>query len=126
RARSARRRESVAGTGFPGMDIALETATFDPDSHFLFWKPGGVPWREPAGMAWRLDPGDDLLLNAHLRPTGKVEEVQPWIGIYFTREAPTRFPMLIQLEHDGALDIPAGERDFVVSDEFRMPVDADV
>jgi len=126
RARSARRRESAAGTGFPGMDVTLETETFDPDSHFLFWKPGGVPWREPAGMAWRLDPGDDLILNAHLRPTGKVEAVQPSIGIYLTREAPSKFPMLIQLEHDGALDIPPGERDFVVTDEFRMPVDADV
>ncbi len=34
--------------------------------------------------------------------------------------------MLIQLEHDGALDIPAGDRDFAVSDDFRLPVDADV
>jgi Flp pilus assembly protein TadD len=29
---------------------------------------------------------------------------------------------LLQMENDGALDIPAGARDFVVSDEFTLPV----
>jgi len=33
--------------------------------------------------------------------------------------------MLIELQNDEALDIPAGARDFVVSDSFRLPVDAD-
>jgi tetratricopeptide (TPR) repeat protein len=126
RARTARLRERAVGDGFPGMDVALESETFDPDSHFLFWKPGGTPWREPAGMAWRLDPGNDLVLNVHFRPTGKPEQVQPSIGIYFTREAPSKYPMLLQLEHDGALDIPAGDRDFVVTDELRLPVDVEV
>src|SRR5262249_36945017 len=84
RARSARRRETSPGDGFAGMDVTLESESFDPDSHFLFWKPGGRPWIEPAGMAWRLDPGDDLVLNIHLRPSGKPEPVQPSVGLYFT------------------------------------------
>ena len=40
--------------------------------------------------------------------------------------SPARFPMLVQLERDGALDIPAGTKDFVVTDEFQLPVDVDV
>jgi len=32
----------------------------------------------------------------------------------------------MQLEHDGALQIPAGDADFVISDEFRLPLDVDV
>jgi Tfp pilus assembly protein PilF len=126
RSRSARHQESVAGEGFAGMDLAIESATFDPDGHFLFWKPGGTPQVEPAGMAWRLDPGNDLVLNVHMQPTGKPEAVQPSIGLYFSDSAQTKYPMLIQLEADGALHIPAGARDFVVSDDFRFPVDADV
>lgn len=126
RSRSAGRREKTAGEGFPGMDVTLEAGAFDPDSHFLFWKPGGTPWREPPGMAWRLDPGNDLVLNVHLHPTGKPESVQPSVGLYFTHEAPSKFPMLIQLENDGALDIPPGERDFLVTDDFRLPMDVDV
>jgi tetratricopeptide (TPR) repeat protein len=33
--------------------------------------------------------------------------------------------MLLQLEHDGAIDIPPGKKDFVITDEFTMPVDVD-
>jgi len=126
RSRSLRDREKVRGEGFPGMDLTIASDTFDPDSHFLFWKPGAAPSEEPAGMSWRLDPGNDLILNLHLRPSGKVETVQPSIGLYFTREPQASYPMLIQLEHDGALDIPPGDADFLVSDDFRLPLDADL
>jgi Flp pilus assembly protein TadD len=124
RSRSARMQEKTQG-GFPGMDLNIESDTFDPDSHFLFWKPGGTPWVEPAGMAWRADPGADLVLNVHMQPTGKPELVQPSIGLYFTDEPATKFPMLLQLEHDGALDIPPGDADFPVSDDFVAPMDMD-
>lgn len=126
RGRSARVQEKTPGAGFPGMDLNIESDTFDPDSHFLFWKPGGVPWVEPEGMAWRADPGSDLVLNVHMQPTGKPELVQPSVGLYFADRPGTRFPMLVQLEHDGALDIPPGARDFAVSDDFTVPMDLDV
>jgi Flp pilus assembly protein TadD len=108
--------------GFAGMDLQIASDRFDPDSHFLFWKPGTPPSWEPSDMPWRLEPGADLVLNAHLRPSGKPESVQPSLGIYFTDTPPTRFPMLLQLEHDGALDIPAGATDFTVHDELVLPV----
>ena len=54
-----------------GMDLNVEEETFDPDGHFLSWKPGSRPVVEPDGMAWRADPGMDLILNVHLRPSGK-------------------------------------------------------
>ena len=126
RTRSARTQEKTLGAGFPGMDLSIEADTFDPDSHFLFWKPGGIPWEEPDGMAWRADSTIDLVLNVHMLPTGKPELVQPSIGLYFTGHPGTKFPMLVQLERDGALDIPAGDRDFKVSDDFTVPMDMDV
>jgi len=126
RTRSARMQEKTPGGGFGGMDLNIEADTFDPDSHFLFWKPGGAPWVEPDGMAWRADPATDLVLNVHMQPTGKPELVQPSVGLYFTDRPGTKFPMLVQLEHDGALDIPAGAKDFPVSDDFVAPMDMDV
>jgi Tfp pilus assembly protein PilF len=126
RARSTRHQETVAGEGFPGMDLTIETDTFDPDSHFLFWKPGGTPWVEPEGMAWRLDPGNDLVLNVHMQPSGKPEAVQPSVGLYFTDKPPAKNPMLVKLENDRALDIPPGAGNFLVSDDFRLPLDVDV
>jgi Flp pilus assembly protein TadD/mono/diheme cytochrome c family protein len=126
RSRTARTQEKTPGSGFSGMDLNIEADTFDPDSHFLFWKPGGIPWEEPDGMAWRADSSTDLILNVHMQPTGKPEMVQPSIGLYFTGHPGTKFPMLVQLEHDSELDIPAGARDFEVSDDFTVPMDMDV
>ncbi len=126
RTRSSRAREASPGDGFAGMDLSIEADTFEPDSHFLFWKPGSTPDVEPDGMAWRIDKGNDLVLNVHLQTTGKPETVQPTIGLYFTDKPQTKFPMLIQLEHDGNLDIPAGAKDFLVSDDFKLPLDVDV
>ncbi len=112
--------------GFPGMDLAIMRSPFDPDGNFLFWKPGSPPHVEPDGFAWRLEPGNELVLNVHMHPSGKPEEVRPSLALYFTDRPPSRFPLLVQLENDDALDIPAGARDFQVSDDFRLPLDADI
>jgi mono/diheme cytochrome c family protein len=125
RARSARRQESEPGAGFPGMNVKIVRNVFDFDTHFLFWKPGSIPWTEQDGFSWRLDPGNDLVLNAHMMTMGVPEEVKPSIGLYFTDKPPKYAPILIQLEHDGALNIPAGDADFVVTDKFTLPLDAD-
>lgn len=129
RTESLRKRDGEDGQpGFPGMDVITEASPndFDPDSHFLFWKPGSVLHPEPDDMSWRLDPGTDLVLNLHLQPTGKEEAVRAEVGIYFASHAPTRFPMLVQLEHDGAIDIPPGDRAFTITDDLTLPVDVDV
>lgn len=126
RARSARKNARVSDTGFAGMDLTLAETTFDPDSNFLAWKPGSAPVIEPDGMAWRANPGMDLILNVHLRPTGKSELVNPSIGLYFTDKPRTKYAMLIELEHDGAIDIPPGDRDYTVTDDFRTPLDLTV
>ena len=113
--------------GVPGMELDLDSGnTFDPDSHFLFWKPDTPVLVEPAGMPWRLDPGNDLILNMHLKPSGKPEVIDAQIGLYFTDKPPTTHPMLLQLDGDNQLDIPAGDRNFVVQDELRLPVDVEV
>jgi Flp pilus assembly protein TadD len=112
--------------GFAGMDLKIETAVLDPESHFLFWKPGSVVTQEPLGMAWQIEPGTDLVLNMHMQPSGKPEAVQPSLGLYFTKEAPRLRPLLVQLENDAALKIPPGDRHFAVSDTFTLPVNVDL
>jgi Flp pilus assembly protein TadD len=77
-------------------------------------------------MPWRLDPGNDLILNIHLKPSGKPETIDAQIGLYFTNDAPTKQPMLLALERDDELDIPAGDANFVVEDSLTLPVDVDV
>lgn len=126
RAQSARHMEPEPGAGFGGMEISLESEGFDPESHFLFWKPGSLPYVEPDDMALKIDPGTDLVLNLHLQPSGKQEPIQPSVGLYFTEKPATLHPMLLQIQNDHALDIPPGDAHFVVKSDFTLPVDVDV
>ena len=112
--------------GFSGMDLEIESDRFDPDAHFLFWKPGTPPAAESDGIPWRLDRGADLILNLHMRPDGKPEVVRPEVGLYFTDDPPTKLPMLLQLENDRALRIPPRDRQFVVTDDFKLPLDVEL
>ena len=123
---ASRQPEATPGAGFGGMEIRIDSRVFDPDSHLLFWKPGTIPAVEPEGMALRLDKGTDLVLNTHLQPSGKPEVIQPSIGLYFTPHAATKLPMLLQLENDEKLDIPAGRKDFLVTDDFTLPIDVEL
>jgi Flp pilus assembly protein TadD len=126
REESGRRLEKEPGAGFGGMELIIESEAFDPDSHFLFWKPGSPPYVEPDGMALRLDKNTDLVLNTHFQSSGKPELIQPTLGLYFTDKPATMHPMLLQLDNDRKLDIPPGEKNFLVSDDFTLPVDASV
>jgi tetratricopeptide (TPR) repeat protein len=126
RYRSSRRKEAEPGTGFGGMELQIDSEHFEPDSHFLFLKPGTVVTPFPDAMALQLNPGTDFVLNVHLQPSGKPEVIQPSIGIYFTDQPATLVPMLLQLDADQQLDIPPGDKNFVVSDTFTLPIDVDL
>ena len=126
REENGRRLEKEPGAGFAGMELIIESEAFDPDSHFLFWKPGSAPYVEPDGMALRLDKNTDLVLNTHFQASGKRELIQPTLGLYFTDKPATMHPILLQLDNDRMLDIPPGEKNFLVSDDFTLPVDASV
>ena len=67
-----------------------------------------------------LDPGTDLILNAHIMTMGMPMQAKPSIGLYFTDKPPSKFPLLIELERDSKLDIPAGARDFAVADDLHI------
>lgn len=109
--------------GFEGMETP--TSAMSPDGHFLSWQPGKRPSRNPPDMSWRLPPKTDLVLQMHLQPSGKPETLQSSIAFYFTDQPPTRFPSKIVLS-SYQIDIPAGESNYVVTDSFTLPIDADV
>ena len=123
--RSSRRRdERDAEPGFEGMDMGDSQA---PDGHLLGWSPGMAPFPGVDGQSWLLRPGTDLVLQLHLTPTGKREVVDPVVGLYFADRPPAAAALqLMRLDADHAIDIPAGEKRFVVSDAFELPIDLDV
>jgi Tfp pilus assembly protein PilF/mono/diheme cytochrome c family protein len=109
----------------PGYEGLIAHSAAAPDGYFLDWAPGHTPYVAPAGMAIPLQPASDLVLMLHLRPSGKPESVQASIALYFTDAAPTRVPALLRLTRQD-LDIPRGEKSFVVTSSYVLPVAVDL
>ena len=96
-----------------------------PEGQLLGWTPGQVPHTAPPGMSWRLEPSSDLVLQLHLQPTGKPEQLQVSVAFYFTDDPPTRTPLGLRLGSE-TIDIPAGDASYIVRDEYVLPVDIDL
>ncbi|MEQ1908654.1 MAG: tetratricopeptide repeat protein [Vicinamibacterales bacterium] len=109
----------------PGYTGLVANSAVYPDGHFLGWTPGQVPPLLPKGLAWRLQPNTDLVVELHMEPSGKEEAVQPTIGFYFGNDPPERTPAMLRLGRQN-IDIPAGQGTFVVTDSFVTPVDIEV
>ena len=108
----------------PGYEGVIPHTADYPDGHFLGWTPGQAP-PPSSDVAWTLTGGTDFVVQLHMRPTGRVEQIAPLIGLYFTDHRPTRTPAIVRLGRQN-LDIPAGASDYRVTDSFRLPVDAEV
>ena len=114
--------DADAGPGYSG--LILRSADY-PEGHFLGWTPGQVAPLLPKDLSWRLDPHADLVIETHMQPSGKPERVQPSVGLYFSDTPPTRTPAMLRLGRQ-TIDIPAGEKQYVVTDSYVLPVDVDV
>jgi tetratricopeptide (TPR) repeat protein len=106
-----------AGPGFGTMDGGQVMNVYG-------WTPGKVPVLEPEDTAWTLEPGADLVLLLHMIAGASNETVQPSIGLFFSDTPPTRTPISVKLESQ-AIDIPAGNANYVVEDSYVLPVDVD-
>jgi Flp pilus assembly protein TadD len=88
------------------------------------WSPGKVPVMEPADTAWVLHEGSDLVAQLHMVPGGTAQTVRPQVGLFFSATPPSRVPVVVKLESK-AIDIPAGEANYVVEDSYTLPVDVE-
>lgn len=118
RSHASRRRDAAEpGAGFGGMDMG---AAENPGGQFIGWTPGKLTTADER-LAWRLDPGSDLVVQLHMLPSGKQESVSMEVGLYFSSSPPTLHPVSLVLRNN-AIDIPAGDNDYVVEDDLVLPV----
>jgi hypothetical protein len=93
------------------------------------WAVGGMPEHLPEGLGIKIPKGSDLVLQSHLHPSGKKEQEQTVLGLYFSKTPPKRTLVSIQLPpffgFTAGLDIPAGEADYRLRDRFELPCDVD-
>ncbi|MCA9217143.1 MAG: tetratricopeptide repeat protein [Planctomycetales bacterium] len=118
-----RRLDEHDGTpGFEGMEAQ---GAESPDGHFISWQPGKVTKLAPQGTAWLLTPGTDLVLQMHMQPSGKPEQVQASVGFYFGTKPPSRFPVKLVLRST-EIDIPAGKANYEFETRYTLPTDVDL
>jgi mono/diheme cytochrome c family protein len=90
------------------------------------WAVGATPLPLPAGLAYRVPAGSNLILSTHFHPSGTAERERSVVGIYFADKKPDRSFTGVQLPPMfGALagvDIPAGDKRYEKSDSFVLPV----
>ena len=86
------------------------------------WAPGVVPRFVPDGVGRYLAKGSDMVLQVHYHPSGKEETDQSEVAIYFARKPVTRVLAGIAVEN-WHIDMPAGEKDFKLTAEYKLPVD---
>ena len=108
----------------PGFDGGGGRDAMFPDGHFLGWTPGQVPHMLD-DTAWRLEAGSDLVVEVHMMPTGKPERIQVSVGLFFTDEPRLPAPYMVRLGRQ-SIDIPAGTRDYSVTDSYVLPVDVEL
>ncbi|HEV8543346.1 MAG TPA: tetratricopeptide repeat protein [Verrucomicrobiae bacterium] len=116
---ACRRLEARDGRpGFDGMSVPAEM----PDGQFLTWHPGELPSESPPGLPWRLPKESSLILQLHLNRSGKPEEIQSSVGLYFTDQLPTKSCIKLVLTSQ-VLDFPPGVSNSVITDSYKLPVD---
>src|SRR4029077_18170630 len=117
----------------PGYDGLIARSATYPDGHFLGWTPGQVAPLLPDDLAWRLEKNTDLVVELHMQPSGKPEQVAPSIGLYFgdtgpfdaAQGRPRRTPAMLRLGRQD-IDIPAGDASYTVTDSYTLPVDVEL
>lgn len=118
-------REQDARDGAPGFPGFYVEGARMPEGQFVTWQPGKGPSIAPEGMPWVLDAETDLVVQMHLQPLGRLEDIRCRVGFYFTDEPVQRLPYKMALM-SYQIDIPAGVEEHLVTDTFVLPVEVDL
>ena len=112
-----------AEPGFKGMPAGRSTVALGG------WAVGAQPHFLPEGFSLHVPKGSDLVIQYHFHPSGKPEAEKTRVGLYFARKPPERLLVRVQMPPAyslfSGLDIPAGEKDFVIRDSYTLPVAID-
>ena len=88
------------------------------------WAPGFVPAKPVAGYATPLAKGTDLVVQIHYHPSGKPEQDQSSLGLFYG-DAPTRGRTAVIVATEN-IDIKPGDSHYVVKAQLTTPSDAEL
>lgn len=91
--------------------------------------PGSMPNKLPGDLALLLPKGADIVMQTHFHPSGKAEYEQAELALYLADKPPSRNLVQIQLPplfgRLAGLDVPAGKKDYEISQSMTLPVDVE-
>ncbi|HZN91111.1 MAG TPA: hypothetical protein VFB81_00345 [Myxococcales bacterium] len=98
---------------------------FRPAGNLGGWVPGSTPRFLPEDVGARVPRGSDLVVQLHYHPSGKPEQDQSEIGLFFARAPrPKRLMSLPMVSPE--LRIPPGDAHYVTSASFKTPVELEL
>jgi hypothetical protein len=93
------------------------------------WVPGLTPKFFPDGIAQPLPRHSNIIVQFHLSPSGRAEQENGRLALYFAKTPPRRSLTGVQVPpafgFAAGLDISAGDERFVLRDTFTLPVDVE-
>lgn len=119
----ARKRDREDGK--PGY-TSVGSPGFTPTGNLGGWGLAGYPRFLPPGVGMPLAKGSEMVLQIHYHPSGKEEQDQSEVGIYFSKKPATRFLTRFSARQTKIL-IPAGDKRHRITAESKpLPVDVDL
>jgi hypothetical protein len=120
-------RSAPVGVPFSAGDLPTEAqrrdAMWTTSDILLVYAPGSSPDQWPEGFAKLVPAGSDIVLQMHYTTHGHVAEDRTSIGFVFSKNAPHKRVLTLQLTNDRFL-IPAGDPDHRVEVHGTLPNDA--
>ena len=95
---------------------------FLPSGSLGGWAPGLQPRVSTEGTAFELKPGTTIVLQVHYHKSGKPEEDQTQLALYFAKQPPQR-PLRLAWIANPLFRIPPGAKDHLVTARFPVPAD---
>lgn len=93
------------------------------------WVPGMTPRFFPDGIAQPLPAHTNVIVQLHLHPSGKIEHERGRMALYLAKQPPKKRLHSLQVPSTfgfaAGIDIPAGEKRYVIKDSFVLPVDVE-
>jgi hypothetical protein len=121
---AAAKKESATHDGNPGY-VAFGGPGFAPTGALGGWAPGASPDLLPDGWGRFVRKNSDLVVQIHFHPDGKLETETFSVGIYYTTK-PVDHVVVGGNAHNFNIKIPAGDKDYVVTGQYKVPVDVDL
>ena len=111
----------------PGYSTSAGYPGFLPSGGLGGWAPGNLPRRLPDGVAKVLPSKARIVIQVHYHPSGKVEQDQTQIGIYFSKVPVTRVVRVIPVMPFGGplsgMKLSAGDDNAEVRCSMTLPSD---